>query len=52
MCKLAIAIIEHELKYEVDRCQRYLNKVEMDKKKIFSYKNIFQFHNRYIRNFL
>ncbi|MCI8524168.1 MAG: hypothetical protein HFI62_13315 [Lachnospiraceae bacterium] len=42
MCKLAIAIIEHELKYEVDRCQRYLNKVEMDKKKIFSYKNIFQ----------
>lgn len=28
MCKLAICIIGHELKYETDRCKRYLNKMK------------------------
>lgn len=42
MCKLAIGIIEHELKYETNRCRRCLNKMETDGKNIFSFKDVSQ----------
>lgn len=42
MYKLAIGIIEHELKYETGRCQRCLNKMGTDGTKIFTFKNVSQ----------
>lgn len=40
MKRLAICIIDHELKYETDRCQRYLNKMGTDGKNIVFFKGI------------
>lgn len=43
MCKLAICIIDHALRYETERCQRYLNKMGTDGKNVFFFKNVSQF---------
>lgn len=42
MCKMVIGIIDHGLKYETDRCQRYLSKTELTGQDIVSFKDVSQ----------